>query len=59
MIHVIGQQEDVQYWRIVVPDDLDVKSLLVSEFFTLYHIRHTLEYKEGLEKSGATSSGRA
>ena len=31
MIHVTGQPEDVQYWRVVVPDDLDVKSLLVSE----------------------------
>ena len=31
MIHVIGQPEDVQYWRVVVPDDLEVKSLLDSE----------------------------
>ena len=31
MIHVTGQPEDVQYWRMVVPDDVDVKTLLVSE----------------------------
>ena len=31
MIHVTGQPENVQYWRMVVPDDLDVRSLLVSE----------------------------
>ena len=35
MIHVTGQPEDVQYWRIVVPDDLAVKSLLVSELHSV------------------------
>ena len=32
MIHVTGQPEEVQYWRVVVLDDLEVKSLVVSEF---------------------------
>ena len=35
MIHVTGQPDDVQYWRVVVPDDLDVKSLLVSELHSV------------------------
>ena len=40
MIHVTGQPEDVQYWRVVVPDDLDVKSLLVSEFHSVPYAAH-------------------
>ena len=40
MIHVTGQPEDVQYWRVVVPDDLDVKSLLVSERHSVPHVAH-------------------
>ena len=40
MIHVIGQPEDVQYWRVVVPDDLDVKSLLVSELHAVPYSAH-------------------
>ena len=40
MIHVTGQPEDVQYWRVVVPDDLDVKSLLVSELHTVPYATH-------------------
>ena len=44
MIHITGQPEDVQYWRVVVPDDLDVKSLLLVNF-TVYHIQHTREYR--------------
>ena len=40
MIHVIGQPEDVQYWRVVVPDDLDVKSLLVSELHSVPYAAH-------------------
>ena len=40
IIHVIGQPEDVQYWRVVVPDDLDVKSLLVSELHSIPYSAH-------------------
>ena len=40
MIHVIGQPEDVQYWRVVVPDDLAVKSLLVSELHSVPYSAH-------------------
>ena len=40
MIHVIGQLEDVQYWRVVVPDDLEVKSLLVSELHSVPYAAH-------------------
>ena len=40
MIHVTGQPEDVQYWRVVVPDDLDVKSLLVSELHAVPYSAH-------------------
>ena len=40
MIHVIGQPEDVQYWRVVVLDDLKVKSLLVSELHSVPYSAH-------------------
>ena len=40
MIHVTGQPEDVQYWRAVVPDDFDVKSLLVSELHAVPYSAH-------------------
>ena len=40
MIHVIGQPEDVQHWRVVVPDALDVKSLLVSELHSAPYLAH-------------------
>ena len=40
MIHVAGQPEDVQYWRVVVPDDLDVKSLVVSELHAVPYSAH-------------------
>ena len=40
MIHVTGQPDDVQYWRMVVPDDLDVKSLLVSELHNVPYAAH-------------------
>ena len=40
MIHVTGQPEDVQYSRAVVPDDLDVKSLLVSELHSVPYSAH-------------------
>ena len=40
MIHITGQPEDVQYWRVVVPNDLDVKSLLVSELHSLPYSVH-------------------
>ena len=40
MIHVTGQPEDVQYWRVVVPDDLEVKSLLVSELHSVPYSAH-------------------
>ena len=41
IIHVAGQpEEDVQYWRVVVPDDLAVKSLLVSELHSVPYAAH-------------------
>ena len=40
MIHITGQPEDVQYWRVVVPDDLEVKSLLVSELHSIPYAAH-------------------
>ena len=40
MIHVTGQLEDVQYWRVVVLDYLEVKSLLVSEFHSVPYLAH-------------------
>ena len=40
MIHVTGQPEDVQYWRVIVPDNLDVKSLLVSELHNVPYSVH-------------------
>ena len=40
MIHVTGQLEDVQYWRVVVPDDLEVKSLLVNELHSVPYAAH-------------------
>ena len=40
MIHVTGQPEDVQYWRVVVPDDLAVKSLLVRELHSVPYAAH-------------------
>ena len=40
MIHVTGQPEEVQYWRVVVSDDLDVKSLLVSELHNVPYSAH-------------------
>ena len=40
MIHITGQPEDVQYWRMVVPDDVDVKTLLVSELHNVPYAAH-------------------
>ena len=40
MIDVIGQLDEMQYWRVVVPNDLEVKSLLVSEFHSLPYSAH-------------------
>ena len=40
IIHVTGQPEEVQYWQVVVPDDLDVKSLLVSELHSVPYSTH-------------------
>ena len=40
MIHVTGQLEEVQYWRVVVPDDLEVKSFLVSELCSVPYSMH-------------------
>ena len=40
MIHVTGQPEDIQYWRVVVLDDLEVKSLLVSEVYCIPYSAH-------------------
>ena len=41
MIHIAGQpEEDVEYWRVVVPDDLGVKSLLVSELHSVPYAAH-------------------
>ena len=40
MIHVTGQPEEVQYWRVVVPNDLEVKCLLVSELHSVPYSAH-------------------
>ena len=40
MTHVIGQPEEVQYWGVVVTDDLGVKSLLVSELHSVPYLEH-------------------
>ena len=40
MIHVIGQPEEVQCFRVVVPDDLETKSLLVSELHSVPYLAH-------------------
>ena len=40
MIHVTRQLEDMQYWRVVVPNDLDVKSLLISELHSVPYAMH-------------------
>ena len=40
MIHVTGQPEDVQYRQVVVPNDLDAKSLLVSELHSVPYSAH-------------------
>ena len=40
VVHVTGQPEEVQYWRMVVPDDLEVKSLLVSELHFVPYATH-------------------
>ena len=40
IIHVTGQPEEVQYWGVIVPDDLDVKSLLVSELHSVPYSAH-------------------
>ena len=40
MIHVTRQPDDVQYWQVVIPNDLDVKSLLVSELHSVPYTVH-------------------
>ena len=40
MIHVTGQPEDIPYWRTVVPDDLEVKALLVRELHSTPYAAH-------------------
>ena len=40
VVHVTGQPEDSQLWRMVVPDDLEVKSLLVSELHSVPYATH-------------------
>ena len=40
MIHVTGQPEDVQYWRVAILDDLEVKSLLVSALHSVQYSAH-------------------
>ena len=40
MIHVIGQPKDVLYWRVVIPNDLEVKPLLVSELHSVPYAAH-------------------
>ena len=40
MIHVTGHLEEVQYWRGVVPNNLDMKSLLVSELHAVPYSVH-------------------
>ena len=40
VVHVIGQPDDLQYWPMVVPDDLEVKSQLVSELHSVPYAAH-------------------
>ena len=40
MIHVTKQLEEVRYWRVVVLDDLEVKSLPVSELHSVPYLAH-------------------
>ena len=40
VVHVTGQLDDAQYWRMIVPDDLDVKALLVSELHVVPYAAH-------------------
>ena len=40
LIHIAGQPEDLQYWRVVVPDDVGVKTQLVSELHSIPYSAH-------------------
>ena len=40
MIHVTGQPNEVQYCRVAVPDELEVKSLLASELYSAPYSAH-------------------
>ena len=40
LIHIAGQPEDLQYWRVVVPDDVGVKTQLVSELHSVPYSAH-------------------
>ena len=40
MIHVIGHFNDLQNWRVVLLDDLEVKSHLVSELHFVPYSAH-------------------
>ena len=59
MIHVTGQPDDVQYWRAVIPDDVDVKSLLVSELHSCTIRSTPWSAKDDRTSHVITSGGRA
>ena len=40
MIHVTGEPDEMQYGRVVVLDDLEVKSLLFSELHFVPYAMH-------------------
>ena len=39
-VHQEDQSEDVDYWRIVVPDDIEVKNKILSECHSVPYIAH-------------------
>ena len=39
-IDVTGQPNDVQYWRVVIPDDFEVNPLLVTELHAVPYSTH-------------------
>ena len=40
MIHFTGQPKEVQYWQVVVLDDLEIKFLLVSGLHFVPYFAH-------------------
>lgn len=39
-IHVDDQDEFVQYWRIVIPDDFDIKKEIIKECHNIPYVNH-------------------